>query len=60
MALGDRQHVEAVAIMKELVTLLAFAGRGDRDEVKAAHQWLAENHPEPAVYAAALREVANQ
>jgi hypothetical protein len=60
MALGDRQHVEAVAIMRAL--LEAGAGR-DFDPLGpspylAAEVWLRENHPEPAVYMAAVAGVA--
>ena len=51
MALNDRQHVEAVAIMRALLE----DPLGPMQQ-RAAHQWLGENHPEPAVYMAALRD----
>ena len=59
MALGDRQHVEAVAIIRNL--LAALGPREDLDEYAqdcaiAGEVWLRENHPEPDVYVAALKE----
>ena len=53
MALNDRQHVEAVAIIRALLE----DPLGPMP-LRAAHQWLAENHPEPGVYMAALRDRA--
>lgn len=60
MSLGDRQHVEAVAIIRSFVELFEYEGRGDYDEVKAGKQWLAENHPKPSEYVAAIHEGWNQ
>jgi hypothetical protein len=52
MALGDRQHVEAVAILRRLVE----EDERDEDARLAAKVWLRENHPEPEVYIAAIKE----
>lgn len=54
MALNDRQHVEAVAIMRCLLDAVEHVDC-DRAGKQAATQWLAENHPQPAVYMAAMR-----
>ena len=55
MSLNDRQHVEAVAIMRALIEdPLGPASEGTAQ--RAARQWLAENHPGPAAYMAALRD----
>lgn len=57
MALDDLQHVEAVAIIRNLV--LALGPREALDDYAhdcaiAGDVWLKENHPDPAVYMAAL------
>lgn len=58
MALDDLQHVEAVAIIRNLV--LALGPREALDDyaltcAQAGDQWLSENHPTGAVYVAAIR-----
>lgn len=60
MALNDRQHVEAVAITRRMAEALGHLGFGDMAECVAARQWLRENHPEPEVYMAALRDVEEE
>lgn len=55
MALNDVQHVEAVAIMRRLVDEPIG---GDSQARIAARQWLAENHPEPSAYVAAMEHAA--
>lgn len=57
MALGDLQHVEAAAIIRNL--LLALGPPEKLDDyatlcAEAGQQWLKENHPTPAVYIAAI------
>lgn len=59
MALGDREHVEAVAIIRNL--LLALGPREQLDPyatycADAGDQWLDENHPSTEVYVGALRD----
>lgn len=60
MSLDDRQHVEAVAIVRSLrdLTLGLCDQPEEVDAVKAADVWLRENHPSPEVYVAALRGAA--
>jgi hypothetical protein len=55
MALDDRQHVEAVAIIRRLMQPTY-----DRETMIAAEVWLRENHPEPAVYINALASSEEQ
>ncbi len=50
MSLDDRQHVEAVAIIRRLHE----APHDDQGHL-AAEIWLRENKPPPDVYLAALR-----
>lgn len=54
--LEDREHVEAVAIMRRM----ADARTADLDPAAwvAAEQWLRENHPAPEVYMAAVASMA--
>lgn len=52
--LDDVKHVEAVAIMRTLVE-----DPSDFHAQRAAEQWLAENHPAPEVYVAALSSLAS-
>lgn len=59
MALGDREHVEAVGIIRNLV--LALGPDDELDEyatfcAQAGTQWLEENHPTTAVYVGALND----
>jgi hypothetical protein len=56
MSLGDREHVEAVAIIRQFVETSEALNLHDADAVKAGRQWLAENHPTPAVYVAAIKD----
>lgn len=56
MSLNDRQHVEAVAIIRALVQVTPTELKGDA--YGAAVQWLEENHPSPAAYMNALRDRA--
>jgi hypothetical protein len=58
VALDDRQHVEAVAIMRRLVEGRYEPFGVDPETYHAANQWLKENHPEPSVYVAAMREAS--
>lgn len=59
MALGDREHVEAVAIIRNLLAALGPHDRLDgyaRDCANAGAQWLEENHPSTEVYMGALND----
>ena len=53
MSLDDRQHVEAVAIIRRL------RESPDPAALLAADHWLRENHPAPEVYIAALKASAS-
>lgn len=55
MSLNDRQHLEAVAIMRRMFE--ARIAGVDPEAWMAAEVWLAENHPLPAVYMAALQDM---
>jgi hypothetical protein len=57
MALGDRQHVEACAILRRLADATE-RGAADPEAVSAARLWLMENHPDPATYVAAIRNMS--
>lgn len=56
--LDDVKHVEAVAVVRALVAELsefhAIEGIACSDSMGAAEQWLAENHPSPEAYVAAM------
>jgi hypothetical protein len=56
VSLGDLQHVEAAAIMRELLSWVEI----DCDELRAAEVWLKENRPSPEVYMNAMNEAALQ
>lgn len=58
MALDDRQHVEAVAIMRRLAECVEHAVR-DTEALIAAEVWLGECHPDPEVYMAAVHRLAS-
>lgn len=57
MALDDRQHVEAVSIMRRMYE--ARMAGVDGEAWDAAGIWLEENHPAPTVYMAALAATAS-
>lgn len=52
------RHVEAVAIIKELVSQIAPMGTGTVAE--AALAWCAENHPPPEAYMAAMTSLVEK
>lgn len=55
MALNDRQHVEAVGLLRMVVDQVhEFGGIVDPDLLRGAEKWLEGNHPEPKVYMAAM------
>lgn len=59
MALGDREHVEAVAIIRNLLCALGPREELDgyaRECATAGDVWLRENHPPAEVYVAALKD----
>jgi hypothetical protein len=59
MSLGNREHVEAVAIIRNLVAAvgpLMETNPYAAECAQAGEQWLSENHPTSRVYVEALRE----
>lgn len=69
--LSDREHVEAVAIMRRMKELfeelrgpradpLAVLDAPVTEALIAADVWLQENHPKPGVYIAAVAAVATR
>jgi hypothetical protein len=58
MSLNDRQHVEAVAIIRRMAEAKRI--EGDPEAWAAARGWLRENHPSTEMYLAALHREEQQ